>query len=769
MSLATCSLRLQLLGLGCLALTILSGCPQSSTPSPAPTNNQKDNQKNNPNTPQLTPAQASAEYGQWCASCHGTFGEGGIGPKLTDWTKSRQALVDAIDKTMPTNQPEQCVGACAEGIADLILKGFENQSCDPKQVVLPPRRVRLLNRIEYTQTIRDLFAPYVGQQMANTMCLDTGTCDDPATQSCQGGLCQPRACDQHLFVYDDGGQQLNTVHVAGSFNQWPPQQAQGGLAMTYAPKHGVWLADTTLTEGTHLYKFVLNDQTWITDPTNPNRQDDGFGGSNAVLNISCEANAPNNTFDQDWAEGLPGEQKQEGFSFDNSVETLFVGTLQLDTYLKNGKTLGALAKQHINAIATCTKGQRSCAEQTATTFGLRAFRRPLNPEEINAYTNLIMAQENFDDGIATMVRAMLSSPHFLYRFELGTKQQDGSYKLTPYELASALSYLYWGTMPDDALFELAKQNKLHDPNTLNTQARRLLADPRARTTLGRFAEQWLGIENVRTKAKNNVQFPQFTNELRRAMLRETQLFFTDIALDPQAQFAPLFTANYTFANKTLAQFYGLTGPQNDSFERVMDTTGKRNAGVLTHASVLSAYAHSDQTSPILRGLFVRGHLLCQDFPPPPANAGNVPEVDGNATTRERINQHSDDPSCNSCHKLIDPVGFGFEHYDPIGQWRQSDAGQPIDASGDILDIEGFGQGTSTPFNGVEALGQQLASTQSAPRCMTQQWFRFTYGYKESLGDRCTIDALNTQFKAKNYTIYELLVAITQHPSFQNRQ
>src|SRR5581483_8748966 len=213
------------------------------------------------------------------------------------------------------------------------------------------------------------------------------------------------------------------------------------------------------------------------------------------------------------------------------------------------------------------------------------------------------------------------SPSFLYRSETGELQGDGTYRLTPYELASALSYFFWGTMPDDALFAAAADGTLSTPQGVEAQARRLAADPRAVDQLKHFSVQWLGVERVLTEDKNPALFPAFDDNRRQALYAQTQSFFAS-AVKLEDLFA--------------------------------------DGGVLAQGSFLASYAHSDQTSPVLRGLAVRQRLLCQELGAPPPNVGNVPAIDPNATTRQRFSQHSSDPACHACHQYLDPIGFGFE-------------------------------------------------------------------------------------------------------------
>lgn len=756
----------------------LAGCPQyAQDPSPSPTPPTKT--QNNTTEPANNQPLSGGElrYAQLCASCHGEQAQGGIGPKLTDWSGGRAALIEVIDATMPTQDPTQCQRDCAEEIADLLLAGLPQTSCDPAASALPPRRLRLLSRAEYTQTIRDIFAPYLGQQQASQLCATLSDCQDPGSQTCTLGQCQARPCELKLFAFDAQGRQLNSVHVSGSFNGWPTQHTRGGLAMSYDTSRGLWLAEAKLPDGAHAYKFVLNDQEWIPDPTNPARVDDTFGGFNSVLNVSCEAGDPTlSTLDAainqpDWAEAIPLAQRPHGFDYDHSVETLFVSGLHLEAYLHNAEQLSQLIATHSDKLAAggCELSQRACLESTVSSFGSRTFRRPLSPQELESYLTLASSDAPPAEQLATITRAMLSSPNMLYRFELGQDQGDGRWALDDFELASALSYLYWGTMPDDELMRAARAGELKDDDKRLAQAKRLLEDPRADQTIGRFVEQWLGIDKLRTKTKNPNQYPEFTPALREAMLQETRTFFTQLARDPSAGLNELFSADYSWLNAALAQHYGQPVQAAQGWWRAQDTTGQRSAGLLTHASVLATFAHSDQTSPVLRGLLVRQRLLCQEFPPPPANAGGVPEVRTDATTRERFSQHSADPACAGCHQLIDPIGFGFEHYDPIGRWRTTDQGATIDANASIKDLERFGQGTQDDFTDLGQLGALLAKSQRARDCMVQQRFRFTYGYIERAAEQCTLTALSRALDTQGFTINALLLALPQHVSFTHRQ
>jgi hypothetical protein len=216
-------------------------------------------------------------------------------------------------------------------------------------------------------------------------------------------------------------------------------------------------------------------------------------------------------------------------------------------------------------------------------------------------------------------------------------------------------------------------------------------------------------------------------------------------------------------NQELAAYYGVAGPMTDAFEKVELPPGQAS-GFLTQSGLLSVLAKANQASPIHRGKFVRESLLCQFIPPPPDNVDiTPPEVDPNLPTRERFQQHSADPLCSGCHSLMDPVGFGFEHFDGIGKWRDEEAGQPIDASGEIISAKVMGT-----FDGVPELAAMLVDSPEVEACMTRQWFRFAYGRGETNADNCVLDQLGDEFAASGRNIQDLLIALTQTDAFMYR-
>jgi hypothetical protein len=295
----------------------------------------------------------------------------------------------------------------------------------------------------------------------------------------------------------------------------------------------------------------------------------------------------------------------------------------------------------------------------------------------------------------------------------------------------------------------------------------LLAAPRSRPAVGSFASQWLGAEEVLVADKDASLFPELSADLRVAMVEETRRFVTNVVFDSSRKYDELLRADYTFVNAGLGALYGMSAPSGDWQQQKYADTYR--TGLLAHASVLGAYARSDQTSPIKRGLFVRRRLLCQDLPPPPADVPPVPAVDQKATTRERFRQHTSVAGCASCHRYIDGIGFGFERFDAIGRLRDNDNGHPIDSSGDMNDVEGLNTNTAGPYTEIRGLADVLVASSAAKNCMATQYYRFSRGAFENDQSICALGEIQSRFRDSGYDIQELMIAVTQTADFVTRR
>lgn len=465
--------------------------------------------------------------------------------------------------------------------------------------------------------------------------------------------------------------------------------------------------------------------------------------------------------------------EEESLGFNNNADTLVVVPILAEQYQDAAEKLAeAAVTDHLSALlGGCNPdslGEDTCAEKFITSFGPLVYRRPLVAEETTSLLAVFDAgreQFDFETGIRLVLTTMLQSPHFLYRVEFGTPI-DGETevrKVAPYELASRLSYFLWGSMPDATLFKAAASGKLETREDVAFQARRMLADPRAREAVRDFHDQWLKLKHIDEVQKDPDMFPDFDPAVLALLRSEAETFIDHVIWDGEGDLDTLLQAPYTFMNAELAKYYGVQGPVSDAFEKV-ELGPDKASGFLTQGGLMAVLAKANQTSPIHRGKFVRESLLCQFIPPPPDDVDiTPPEVDPSLPTRERFKEHSADPFCAGCHAMMDPIGFGFEHFDALGKWRDVEAGEPIDASGEIISAKVQG-----PFDGVPGLAAMLVESPEVEACMTRQWFRFAYGRGETNADDCTLDGLSAEFAASGRNIPDLLVALTQTDAFMYR-
>lgn len=472
------------------------------------------------------------------------------------------------------------------------------------------------------------------------------------------------------------------------------------------------------------------------------------------------------------AKNFPAEE--EAYGFTNNANVMGVTPVLAEQYLAAAERLALRAVSRPEFLPACNvgaAGEASCARAFIEKFGLRAFRRPLSADEANDFQAVFaegLAQtESYGGGIRFVIAAMLQSPAFLYRIELAEAPVDATAKVVPlgqYELASRLSYLFWGSMPDDALFDAAAHGELATKEQIEAQARRMLKDRRAEQMVSHFHKEWLGLSGITSILKDTTVYPEFSPELRDDLARETDTFLAEVFWR-DGTLESFFSAPYTFVNDRLAKLYGLPAPVGSGFVKV-DTTGAHRFGFLTQASFLALNAKSNQPSPIHRGKFVREKLLCDLLPPPPNNIViKPPDVKPGSTSRERFEQHTKDASCRQCHQLMDPIGFGFEHYDGIGKYRTEEAGKPVDANGEFVSTQDL-DGT---FVGVPELAKKLGTSQQVADCVVTQWFRFGYGRTEQNEDACTMDRLRKSFAAANHDVRELLVQLALTDSFRYRR
>jgi hypothetical protein len=470
------------------------------------------------------------------------------------------------------------------------------------------------------------------------------------------------------------------------------------------------------------------------------------------------------------ASAFPPDQRVGDFS--NTAVALTVSPLLAQSYESAAEALATTAVAHLGTLVPCdtaATGETACATQFIATFGKRAFRRPLTQDEQAALLTLYQANRaaaDYDNGVQSVIEAILQSAPFLYRPEFGAsaRAQGAILPLTSYEMASRLSYFLWGSMPDDALFAAADADTLQAPQQIADQANRMLGDPKAHPAITQFFSEWLGVDEIDNAPKDPTTYPSYTPQVRDAMQGETAAFADWVMWQSDAKLGTLLTAPVSFVNQSLATIYGITGISGDALQQVqLDPT--QRAGVLTQAAVMTVLGKADRSSPVLRGKFVREKLLCQEVAPPPQNIViTPPPIMPGVSTREMFTMHSQVQPCKGCHTLMDPIGFGFENYDGIGQWRSVDQGQPVDSSGSLSgsDVDGT-------FAGAVDLAHKLAQSAEVRDCVATEWFRYAMGRGESTDDACSLQSLKQSFTASQSDMRQLLVAVTQTAAFRYRQ
>ena len=478
------------------------------------------------------------------------------------------------------------------------------------------------------------------------------------------------------------------------------------------------------------------------------------------------------------ADVLPPEEEVAGFS--NQAAALTTSDLLIEQYMKVAEDVGERAVQNVDAlIPDCDSGvdgEDVCASQFIDDFGLRAFRRPLTLGESTRYKALFDAAVQdpdlgrFEDGIQMVIEAVLQSPSFLYRVEVGeeTPIEGDIVPFTSWEMATKLSYMLWNTMPDDELFAAAAADELRTKEQIEAHARRMVDDGKARDLIRNFHTQWLQLGHLDSVTKDTGVYPEFRDSLRGLWKEEIQRFIEYVILEEDGSLDTLLTADFSFMNEELAAFYGedvLDSVSGSEFRRVQLDPDRR-AGLLSSAGLMATHANLNQSSPVFRGKFVREQLMCDTLPLPPNDLViEPPELDPNKTTKEQFEEIGANPSCAGCHSLMNPIGFIFENYDGIGRWREDQNGKAIDAVGEVVltdDIDGT-------YDGAVELAGALAASEQVRECVASQWFRFGYNRTVTEEDRCSMDQLADSFVASGYNIKELLVGLTQTNAFLYRR
>ncbi|HEX2671281.1 MAG TPA: DUF1592 domain-containing protein, partial [Polyangiaceae bacterium] len=459
---------------------------------------------------------------------------------------------------------------------------------------------------------------------------------------------------------------------------------------------------------------------------------------------------------------LPPEVLGNGFSNDAAQQT--VSADLVSGYNDVAADIASRAVQATSlakllpcaANATSSSSQDSCAQTFISSWVPKAYRRALVAGEADALLALeksVTSADTFTSGVAAVIEAVLQSPDFLYRPEFGVADatQPALRRPTGEEMATRLSYMFWGAPPDDALRAAASTGELLTSDGILKNAKRLLDSDKSHGVVKFFFDSLLPITTLTDQTRDAVKYPNFSPQMGSYMRQETEKFLDNQIFVENGSLPSIFTANYTFVNEPLAKFYGISGVSGSTFQKVtLDPTQRR--GLLTQGAIMTGTTVTNSTNPVLRGSFILNKLMCMNIslPSDPAVLALVAvpvDVTG-ATARDRYTAHSKQALCQGCHRLIDPVGFALENYDAVGQYRTTENNVMIDASGKL-------PGAADNVTGAVQLAQQLADSPQVQQCFAQHWVEYGYGrtlHSTSPEDACLQEKVNSAFKASGYNV-----------------
>ena len=761
------------------------------------------------NPPSAPPAAVSNEVvAEYCVRCHSERRQvGGLvleGFDLAEAEQRRPTIEKMIRKLragmMPPNgqpRPESdVIDAMATELED-AMDEIAASNPDPGR-----RTFQRLNREEYRRAIRDLLG--IDVDVNSFLPLDTKSANFdniadvqmPSTTVMEGYL---RAAGQisRMALGEPDAEVSSTIYRiprVQSQKEWvegAPMGTRGGLSVMHNfPADGDYVF--------HIMPYGAVEGQVFGRTFGPEKMEVSIDGARvALLDIDrwmteSEPTGLNVRTDSIY---VTAGQKRVSVAFIRQFEGVVDDLIRpIDHTLADGQIgigLGVTTQQHLQRVTvlgpyditgvsetparrmvftcrpTLPEEELPCARDIITRLATRAYRRPTLESDLDGLLGFYRqgaADGGFEKGIRTALQAILASPHFIFRLEgrPADVTADGVYRIDNMDLASRLSFFLWGAPPDDDLLQAARSGALSSLDELERQAGRMLASPRAEALASRFAAQWLRLQDLDLIHPDALTFPYFDQTLADAMVRETELFFNHLVQEDRPVLE-LLTADYTFVNERLARHYGITGVLGPSFRRV-EYPADRRRGLLGHGSVLTLTSHPDRTSPVLRGKWVLEVLLGAPPPPPPPDIPAFEETEAAdegrfLTVRERMEQHSSNPQCNSCHNVIDPLGLALENFNVTGTWRIRDGGNPVDPVG-------------TMYNGVELTGPEdlrsalLDIPDVVLSTFTENLMAYALGRRVEYYDMPTIRTITRDAAKNDYRMSSFIMGVVRSPAFR---
>jgi hypothetical protein len=488
-----------------------------------------------------------------------------------------------------------------------------------------------------------------------------------------------------------------------------------------------------------------------------------FEYNNTVRDLLGDTSRPADSFPPD------SESGKSGFLIGGTVAQADAAHL-----LEASEALATTAATKLDTLLPCTPlptaaaAQDACAKTFIHSFGKRAFRRPLTTDEESGLVSFYSAQRaanpaDFPGAVRLVISAVLMSPQFLYRWEITPKSvlRDGNLvRFNGWEMASRLSYLIWGSMPDDVGFGLAEKNQLSTADQIDAEVKRLLKDPKANGAIADFFSQWLGVYDVKSAAKDTKVYPAFGDDLAGSMMAETAAFAAHQVIEAEGTLGAIFQSSDSFIDANLGKLYGMNVTSTTLTPTKLKPTER--AGILTEASFLTQHASADESNPVKRGKLIADRIICTEPPPPPDVVPQVKAPDPKLSVRERFEMHDKDPCAAACHLVFDPIGYAFENYNGIGVYQTTDGGKPVNATGEItLD------GKKVTFNNAIELEAAFAKSKQVSDCIGRQYLRYALRRRETPGDEASLATALAAF-GKSANVRDLIVALTKTRVFTHR-
>ena len=716
--------------------------------------------------------------------------------------KLRAGLMPPAGTTRPT-------GAALANLAAALETGLDAAAAIPN----PGRRsFQRLNRAEYERSIRDMLALEISA--SDYLPLDTKSANFDNIADTQ--LLSPTLMDAYLRAAGEisrlaiGNRTATPIESTYRVTRWVSQREHVEGA-PYGSRGGVSVLHTFPADGTFTFRVSFHHETtgelfgsgraalhtaehpeqieisidgervalldidrWmhVSDPDGVNLRTDPIVVTAGPHRVSAafirrfEGPAQDLISPHEWSLSSTSVANAYGFTSLPHLRDLAIrGPLEVSGVSDTPSRARIFSCQPTDAAS-----EHPCARDIVERLATGAYRRPPDTENIATLMALYHSgaeDGGFEAGIRMALEGVLASPHFVFRFERpppGVTSTE-TFAISDHDLGTRLSFFLWSTGPDAQLIQLAAERRLSDPVVLERQVRRMLDDPRSDALATRFAAQWLRIPDLERMHPDVRTYPDFDEQLKRAMRQETELFFEYLVRQDRG-LLELLTADYTFLNERLAKHYGVPGIVGTEFRRVNYPPDNTRRGILGHGSVLTLTSHANRTSPVLRGKWVMEVLLGSPPPPPPPNVPDLDETDVAAdgrllSVRERMEQHRSSPACSSCHRMMDPIGLALEYYDVTGARRIRDNGAPIDATSELFD--------GSPLHSTADLRLALLRRpEPIVRTFTENLMAYALGRRLEYFDMPTVRKISRSAKANGHRLSEFILGVVKSPAFQQK-